>query len=292
MELIPGTMPSKKFYGYMSSIIGPRPICFASTIDKEGRPNLAPFSFFNAFGAIPPTVIFSPLRNGTTGDTKHTYQNIKDVPEVVINIVSHDIIQQVNLSSAPFEKGVNEFEKTGLTAIKSDIVRPFRVKEAPANIECRVNQVIEMSKEKRAGNLMICEILKIHIKDEILDENKKVDQHKIDLIARMGGNYYCRSKDALFEVTRPVNKVGVGVDQMPKNIRNSKYLTGNDLGKLGNVEALPNQNSISEFKQNELAEIFSNSKSEKEIETLLHQKAHHLLEGNEIQNAWKTLLSQ
>ena len=224
-------------HSYLLGAVAPRPIAFASTIDKNGNPNLAPFSFFNVFSANPPIAIFSPARSGRTGITKHTHDNINEVPEVVINVVSYSMVQQTSLASTEYPKGVNEFEKAGFTALKSELVKPYRVKESPVQMECKVNQVIELGNQGGAGNLVVCEVLLIHVDENILDANKNIDPNKIDLVSRMGGNWYCRaSGNTLFEVEKPIATMGIGIDKIPAHIRNSKVLTGNNLGQLGNVE--------------------------------------------------------
>lgn len=227
--------------------VGPRPICFASTVDKEGRRNLAPFSFFNVFSANPPIAIFSPARSGRTGATKNTYDNVKDVPEVVINIVNYDMVHQTSLASSPFEKGVDEFIKAGFTPIKSETVKPFRVKESPVQMECDVIEVKELGSDGGSGNLVICQVKVMHFHEDILDEGK-VDQKKIDLVSRMGGNYYCRAHgDALFEIKKPITTQGIGVDALPESIRYSSILTGNHLGQIGNLESYPTQEEVAEL---------------------------------------------
>lgn len=293
LELEPGTISTPKLHGYMLSVIGPRPIAFASTIDKAGNPNLAPFSFFNVFSANPPILVFSPARGGRDNKTKHTHENIKEVPEVVINIVNYKMVQQTSLASTAYEKGVNEFIKAGFTPIKSDKVKPFRVKESPAQIECKVREVIELGNEGGAGNLIICEVVKMHISEDVLNAEGRVDQKKIDLVGRMGGNWYCHANEnALFEVKKPIANLGIGVDNIPVHIRSSKYLTGNDLGMLGNIESLPDKNEIQAFKTQQLNTIFSDSESNADIEKTLHQKAHQYLEDGLVIEAWKTLLSK
>lgn len=278
---------------HLLGAIGPRPIAFASTIDENGVPNLSPFSFFNCFGANPPILIFSPARSGRTGQTKDTYNNIKKIPEVVINTVNYNIIEQVSLSSCPFDSDINEFEKSGLTPLPSETIRPFRVKESYAQMECKVLEVKETGFEGAAGNLIICEVLRMHINEDILGEDGLIDQHKVDLVARMGGNWYCRANSAsMFELQKPISTIGIGFDQMPKDILNSTILTGNDLGKLGGIEALPNETDVNEYKLIELSEIFialESNPSKLEIE--LHKVAKEHLAKNEIVEAWKTLLA-
>ena len=245
LTLDPKELPIPKLHHYLLGSIGPRPIAFASTIDIEGNRNLAPFSFFNVFSANPPILIFSPARSGRTNTTKNTHDNVKEVAEVVINVVTYDMVHQMSLTSSPFEAGVDEFEKAGFTPVPSDTIRPFRVKESPVQIECKVLEVKELGKNGGAGNLVICEVQKIHIAEDVLDDNQMVDQQKIDLVSRMGGNWYCRANSgSMFEVNKPITTIGVGVDALPEGIRTSKHLTGNDLGILGNMQSLPNDDEI------------------------------------------------
>ncbi|RNL54084.1 flavin reductase family protein [Pedobacter jejuensis] len=226
---------------YLQYAIAPRPICFASTIDSEGHVNLSPFSFFNMFSTKPPICIFSPARRVRDNTTKHTLENVLQVKECVINIVNYDMVQQMSLASTEYAKGVNEFEKAGFTMLKSEIVSPPRVAEAPVQFECVINEVIPLGENHGAGNLVLAEIKLIHINEQILDENGKIDQQKIDLVARLGGDWYCRvTSENLFKVAKPLTTLGIGIDSLPKSVRLSTVLTGNDLGKLGNVEKLPN----------------------------------------------------
>lgn len=278
---------------YLLGAVGPRPIAFASTVDAEGRPNLAPFSFFNVFSAAPPILIFSPARRGRDNTTKDTFHNVKATKEVVINVVDFSIVQQASLASTEYPTGVNEFTKAGLTAIPSEKVRPFRVKESPVQFECAVKDVIELGQTGGAGNLVICEVLLMHVAGRVLDPEGKIDQRKIDLVARMGGNFYCRAHgEALFEVAKPIGHIGVGVDGIPEGIRNSKVLTGNDLGQLGNVESLPDETAVNEHKLTELSELFLKYQDDaKALEQALHTHAHELLEQGLVQAAWMTLLS-
>ena len=219
LSLNPKELTVSQVHQYLLGAVGPRPICFASTIDKNGKANLAPFSFFNVFSANPPIAVFSPSRSGRTGATKDTYENIKEVPECVINVVNYDMVYQTSLASSPYPKGISEFEKAGFTPIASQIVKPFRVKESPVQLECKVNQVIELGQQGGAGNLVICEVVMIHVSEDVLDANKGIDQKKIDLVARMGGNWYCRAHgDALFEIEKPLTTIGIGVDQIPTAI--------------------------------------------------------------------------
>jgi flavin reductase (DIM6/NTAB) family NADH-FMN oxidoreductase RutF len=268
---------------YLQNAIAPRPICFASTISAEGKPNLAPFSFFNIFSANPPVAVFSPAYSGRTGASKDTLHNVKEVPEVVINVVTFGIVQQTSLASSPFPKGVNEFTKAGFTSLPSDLVRPFRVSESPVQMEAKVTEVKELGKLGGAGNLVICEILKIHINRSILDDNQQIDTRKIDLVARMGDNWYCRAHgDALFEVAKPVTTIGIGIDQIPEQIRESHILSANNLGQLGSVERLPTPEEIGEFRNR-------SGKNLMELEDR-HLAARHLLEDGKVNEAWMVLL--
>lgn len=279
LTISPKETPQNIFHGYMVGAVGPRPICFASTIDKDGKPNLSPFSFFNIFGSNPPIAIFSPARSGRTGQTKDTHKNVLEVPEVVINMVTYNMVQQSSLASAEYPKGVNEFEKAGFTALASEKVKPFRVKESPVQLECKVLEVKETGTGGGSGNLIICEIILVHINEAILDENKKIDPNKIDLVGRMGGNWYCRaSGSSLFELSQPGHHLGIGVDSLPASIRNSKVLTGNNLGALGNVTQLPDMHGYT-----------SPQKFTSEEE--LHKAAKELLDKNAVMEAWKLLIA-
>ena len=275
---------------YLQGAIGPRPIAFASTIDQNGNPNLSPFSFFNVFSANPPLLIFSPARRVRDNTIKHTLENIKEVAEVVINVVNFDMVQQASLSSVEYSKGINEFEKAGFTPIPSDLIKPFRVKESPVQMECKVIQIIETGTEGGAGNLILCEVLKMHIATEVLNEKGVIDQQKIDLVARMGGNWYCRAFGAaLFEVEKPVSSIGVGVDEIPSDVRNSKILTGNDLGMLGNVENIPTASEIEAFKQTETFQKLQTQLAGKENWKQI--AAQQLLQKKKVAEAWQILLS-
>lgn len=293
LKVDPKNTETAKLHGYMLGAIAPRPIAFASTIDEDGNPNLSPFSFFNAFGSNPPIAIFSPARRVRNNTTKHTLENAKATGEVVINIVNYPIVEQMSLSSTEYGDGVNEFEKSGLTPIKSELVKPFRVKESPVQLECKVKDIIETGTEGGAGNLIVCEIVMIHINEDVLDENGSIDQQKIDLIARMGGSYYCRaSGDALFEIPKPLRSLGIGVDQIPEDIRNSTVLTGNDLGRLGNVDELPDETEVNDYKLTELSDLFVDLQDDApKLELELHKIAKELLSQGKVEEAWKTLLT-
>ncbi len=293
VSIDPKDLPVQKLHQYLLGAIGPRPIAFASTVDAEGKPNLAPFSFFNVFSANPPILIFSPARSGRTNTTKDTYNNVKIVPEVVINVVNYDIVHQMSLASSPYAPGVNEFEKAGFTALKSDSVKPFRVAESPVQFECKVNEVIELGTEGGAGNLIICEVLKIHIHDEVLDSNGMIDQQKIDLVARMGGDWYSRANaESMFEITKPISTCGIGFDALPVDIKSSKVLSGNNLGHLAGIEKIPDETNVNEYKLLELSDLFvSLEDNPLALEQELHKRAQSLLDENKLEEAWLTLLS-
>ena len=293
LSIDPKSLPIPKLHQYLLGAIGPRPIAFASTVDADGNDNLAPFSFFNVFSANPPILIFSPARSGRTNETKDTYKNVKVVPEVVINVVNYDIVHQMSLASSPYAPGVSEFEKAGFTALDSELIKPKRVGESPVQFECKVNEVVELGQEGGAGNLIICEVVKIHINEAVLDENGSIDQHKIDLVSRMGGNWYCRAdQNSMFEISKPITTCGIGFDHLPPDIKSSKILTGNDLGHLAGIEELPNETDVNEFKLLELSELFVSLEDEPEkLEQSLHLKAQELLANNQLKEAWLTLLA-
>ncbi len=293
LTIDPKEIPIPKLHHYLLGAIGPRPIAFASTVDAEGNDNLAPFSFFNVFSANPPVLIFSPARSGRTNTTKDTYNNVKIVPEVVINVVTHEMVHQMSLASSPFAPDVDEFTKTGFTPIDSETIQPKRVKESPVQFECKVIEVKELGTEGGAGNLIICEVQKIHIDESILNSDGAIDQHKIDLVARMGGNWYCRAdKNSMFEIEKPITTIGVGFDTIPEDIKNSEILTGNDLGQLGNIEEIPNETDVNEYKLIELSELFVTLEENAiQLEKELHQRAKELLTENKVEEAWMTLLS-
>ncbi|SHK79908.1 NADH-FMN oxidoreductase RutF, flavin reductase (DIM6/NTAB) family [Reichenbachiella agariperforans] len=241
----PKDLSQVELHHYLLSAVAPRPICFASTVDATGRVNLSPFSFFNVFSSNPPVMIFSPSRRGRDNTTKHTLENVLAVPEVVINIVNHPIVEQMSLSSTEYAEGVNEFVKAGLTQRPSVQVQPPRVGEAPVAFECRVTEVKALGDGPGAGNLVFAEVVHVHVREEYLDENRQLDTPRLDLVARMGGSWYGRmSPEALFEIPKPLQRQGIGVDQLPASARNSTVLTGNNLGRLGNQERLPNAAEI------------------------------------------------
>jgi flavin reductase (DIM6/NTAB) family NADH-FMN oxidoreductase RutF len=278
---------------YLNHSVAPRPICFASTIDKAGNVNLSPFSFFNVFSVNPPVCVFSPSRRVRDNTTKHTLENLKEVPECVINIVNYDMVQQVSLSSVEYAKGVNEFIKSGLTPIASDLVKPPRVAESYVQFECVVKDIIHLADTPGAGNLVIAEIKVIHINENILDANGQIDQAKLNLVARLGGDWYCRvTPDNLFKVAKPVSTVGIGVDALPHGIRYSKVLTGNNLGQLGNVEALPIDSDIKAHAQSsEIKDLLNATIGDSQTrEMQLHLKAKALLDEGRVVEAWLVLL--
>ena len=279
----PEDIPTTKLHGYLLGAVAPRPIAFASTIDKDGNPNLSPFSFFNVFGSNPPVMIFSPARRVRGNTTKHTLQNIERVKEVVINVVNFDIVQQMSLSSSEYPKETNEFEKAGFTMLSSDEVKPFRVAESPVQFECKVTDVIYTGDEGGAGNLIVCKVVKIHINENVLDANGMIDQYKIDLVARAGGSYYSRARDGFFEIPKPVSTLGIGVDQIPQAIKNSTVLTGNNLGMLGNISSLPTQDDVDNFAK-EHPQFMGLEMVKK------HTFAQQYLDKNDIESAWKVLL--
>jgi flavin reductase (DIM6/NTAB) family NADH-FMN oxidoreductase RutF len=288
IKIDPAIETVPKVHQILLGAVAPRPIAFASTIDKAGNPNLSPFSFFNAFGVNPTTLIFSPSRRGRDNTTKDTFNNLKEVPEVVINTVNYAIVQQASLASTEYPKGVNEFIKAGLTPVPAEKVRPFRVKESPVQFECKVRQIIETGDQGGAGNLVICEILLIHLDETILDETGRINPDKIDLVARMGGDNYCRaSGNAIFRVEKPSLKQGIGIDQLPFAIRNSKYLSGNDLGKMGNIEALPTINEIETYKNISNLTFVSTGTDEKTIIDF----ARRLLNENKVEEALTVLMA-
>ncbi|MDG1146707.1 MAG: flavin reductase family protein [Crocinitomicaceae bacterium] len=293
LTIDPKEIAVPKLHHYLLGAVGPRPIAFASTIDAEGNDNLAPFSFFNVFSANPPILIFSPARSGRTNKTKDTYNNIKAHPEVVINVVNYDIVHQMSLASSPFSPGISEFEKSGLTPLDSEIVAPKRVAESPVQFECKVIEVNELGDQGGAGNLIICEVLKIHIDESVLNADQLIDQHKIDLVSRMGGNWYCRADSAsMFEITKPITSIGIGFDQLPADILNSTILTGNDLGQLAGIEELPNETDVNEFKLLELSDLFVSFEDDAiQLEKELHTKAQLFLTENNLKEAWMTLLT-
>ena len=293
LSLDPKELTVQRLHQLLLGAIGPRPIAFASTLDQEGNANLAPFSFFNVFSANPPILVFSPARSGRTGQSKDTFNNAKAVPEVVINVVNYNMVHQMSLASSPYAPGIDEFIKAGFTALASQKVAPFRVAEAPVQFECKVQQIIELGQEGGAGNLIICEVVQMHIHEDLLNENGLIDQHKIDLVARMGGDWYCRANTkSMFEIKKPITTCGIGYDALPQDIKNSQLLSANDLGQLAGIEELPNETDVNEYKLLELSTLFLDLEHDANaLEQALHQRAHELLAQNQLEEAWLTLLS-
>lgn len=289
ISIKPNEVSPAKLQSYLQSAVAPRPIAFASTVDKNGKPNLSPFSFFNVFSSNPPILIFSPARRVRDNTIKHTLMNCETTHEVVINIVNYDMVQQMSLSSTEYPAGVNEFLKSGLTPIPSDIVKPYRVAESPVQFECKVNEIIALGNEGGAGNLVICEVVKIHISETILDENGVINPEKIDLVSRMGENWYSRAKMGLFEVEKPIKNLGIGVDAIPDFIKKSLVFDNNDLGKLGNIDCLPTNEEVTIFvKQNfTIKGVLSSDDVIK-----IHSKAKEYLNNNDVLSAWKVLLAK
>ena len=293
LSLDPKELTVQRLHQLLLGAIGPRPIAFASTLDAQGIANLAPFSFFNVFSANPPILVFSPARSGRTGQSKDTYNNAKAIPEVVINVVNYNMVHQMSLASSPYAPGVDEFVKAGFTALASHKVAPFRVAEAPVQFECKVQQIIELGQEGGAGNLIICEVLQMHIHESLLNEHGLIDQHKIDLVARMGADWYCRANTAsMFEIKKPISTCGIGYDALPPDIKNSQVLSANDLGQLAGIEELPNETDVNEYKLIELSSLFLDLEANANaLETALHHRAKELLSENQLEEAWLTLLS-
>ena len=293
VSIDPKAISVQRLHHFLLAGVSPRPIALASTMDQHGQPNVAPFSFFNVFSAKPPILIFSPARSGRTNETKDTLKNVLEHPEVVINMVDYSMVEQISLASSPFERGVNEFTKAGLTPLASEIVKPYRVAESPVQLECKVNEIIALGNEGGAGNLVVCEVVKMHIDERVLDEDGMIDSLKIDLVSRMGGDWYCRADAAsMFEIKKPITTVGIGFDQLPIDILQSPYLSPSDLAKLAGIEALPNETDVNEFKLIELSEYFVSLVDEPSIlEKELHLLAKEKLNENKLEDAWKVLLS-
>lgn len=283
LSLNPSDLPTSKLHAYLLSAVAPRPIALASTIDANGNPNLSPFSFFNVFSANPPILIFSPARRVRGNTTKHTLENVKLTKEVVINIVNYDMVHQMSLASTEYAEGVNEFLKAGFTMLASEKVKPFRVAESPVQFECKVNEIIALGTEGGAGNLIICEVVKLHINKQFLNEEGEIDQKKLDLVARAGGNFYSRAGKGFFQIPKPLSTLGIGVDAIPSEIRNSSILTGNHLGMLGNIEFIPSIEDVNKFAK-EHPQYMGLNISKK------HTFAIEFLEKNDVISAWKVLL--
>jgi len=292
MIIDPKSISTPELHGYLLGAVLPRPIAFASTVDKAGGVNLSPFSFFNVFSANPPILIFSPSRRGRDNTTKHTLENVLEHPEAVVSIVSYQMVQQMSLSSTEYQRGVNEFMKAGFTEGASDRVKPPRVLEAPVSFECKVQEVKSLGEEGGAGQLVICKVLLIHLNEEILDENGKIDPNKLNAVGRMGGDWYVKAfGNAIFEVAKPLKTMGIGVDRIPDRIKTSTVLTGNHLGMLGNVEKLPSQEDVQGFaSEPEVRAILDSFDDEENIQLELHKLAADLLNEGEAGTAWKVLM--
>lgn len=288
LSINPADLNPVQVQAYLQGAVGPRPIAFASTVDENGNPNLSPFSFFNLFSSNPPILVFSPARRVRNNTVKHTLLNCEATKEVVVNIANYDMVQQLSLSSTEYGDGVDEFIKSGFTKLPSDVVKPFRVAESPVQLECKVKDIIALGDQGGAGNMIICEVVKIHISEAILDDKGGIDQHKIDLIARMGGNWYTRATPGMFEVEKPLTTLGIGVDAIPEDAKKSGIFAGNDLGILGNVEVLPTDDEVAVF-LNENTQI-QNWKNDNNNE-LIYKKAKTFLSNNDVTSAWKTILA-
>lgn len=291
----PKDISTGELHGYLLGAIAPRPIAFASTIDKEGNVNLSPFSFFNVFGSNPPVLIFSPARRVRDNTTKHSLENVKEVKEVVINMVNYSMVEQMSLASTEYDKGVNEFVKAGLTEVSSTLVKPPRVAESPVAFECKVLQILPVGEEGGAANLIICEVVMVHVNEDVLDKDGKIDPFKLDSVARMGGDWYCRANgNALFEIPKPIRNKGIGVDTIPTEIRNSAVLTGNNLGRLGNVEKLPSGDDIEAYSHHPVIQEYKvRFQNDQESYVFhLHEFAKEKLESGNIEEAWKILLQK
>jgi flavin reductase (DIM6/NTAB) family NADH-FMN oxidoreductase RutF len=281
----PKSVPVPKMHSYLLGAVVPRPIALASTIDAQGRVNLSPFSFFNVFSANPPILVFSPARRGRDNSTKHTYENVKEVAEVVINIVTYRIVEQVSLASCEYPREVNEFVKAGLTPLASEVVKPPRVAESPIQFECKVNQVIELGSGGAAGNLVICEVLRMHIDPAVLDPDGRINPFKLDAAARMGADYYLRAQgESIFSVPKPNEKLGIGIDRLPERIRRSTVLTGNELAKLANIEKIPIADGIA-------ASSPEVQRANSAGEEAIHILAQQVLKQGDVNRAWQILLA-
>lgn len=290
----PNNIPHHHLHRILLTAVAPRPIAFASTIDQNGNANLSPFSCFNVFGVNPSTLIFSPSRSGRTNELKDTLLNVKEVPEVVINVVTFSMVEQMNLASTEFPRGVNEFYKSGFTPVPSEKIKPFRVKESPVQIECNVRQVIETGDGPGAANLIICEVVLIHVDDNVLDKSGMIDTRKLDLVGRMGADYYVKASGrALFTLEKPAAKEAIGVDSLPEDVRMSEILTGNDLGKLGSLLAMPTAPEISKYIMSPVFRTIStkySNKAEKIVEEA-HKLAHAMIVANELREAILLLMA-
>jgi len=291
MQLDISSLSVTEIQNWLQHAIAPRPICLASTIDKNGQVNLSPFSFFNLFSSQPPIIIFSPSRRVRDNTVKHTLENLMEVPEVVVNIVDYHMVHQVSLASVEYAKGLNEFVKSGLTEVPATLIRPPMVKESKVKMECKVNEIKPLGDKGGAGNLVIAEVLRLHVDESILDEHHMIDQRKIHHVARLGGHWYCRvDENNLFQVEKPNIKIGIGVDSLPLSIRNSQVLNGNNLAQLGNANEIPVIDpAYYDPELNHIIEYFALNPEEMEKET--HRYAKKLLEAGKLKEAWQVLLA-
>ena len=289
----PQELETRQLHPLLLDGIAPRPIAFASTVDVEGRPNLAPFSFFNVFSANPPVLIFSPARRGKDNTTKHTLENVLKVPEVVVNLVDYAMVQQCSLASGDFAEGVSEFEKAGLTPVASETVKPFRVAESPVQLECKVLRVDPLGDGPGAGQLVVCEITRVHVRREVLGVDGRPDAHLLDLVGRCGGNWYVRAAgEALFEVAKPLAAPGIGFDALPEEVRSSTAFDRNALAQLAAVSELPDETDVNEHKLIELSELYMDLEDDPAaLEQALHARAAEELARGEVRQAWMTLLA-
>lgn len=288
ISFFPKDLTTAKLHSYLLSAVAPRPIAFASTINENGLPNLSPFSYFNVFSSNPPILVFSPARRVRDNSTKDTLENVLKVKEVVINVVNYDLVHQMSLSSTEYPSDINEFDKSGLTMLASETIKPFRVAESPVQFECKVNEVVSLGDNGGAGNLVICEVLRFHMADEILNKDFSINQEALDLVSRAGGSYYSRAKNGFFEIPKPLQNLGIGVDAMPEHVKNSMILTGNNLGMLANVSALPNQSDVNQFLE-DISERYPEIKKATHREK--HKLAQNYLSYGDVESAWKLLLS-
>ena len=293
VSIDPKAISVQRLHHFLLAGVSPRPIALASTMDQHGQPNVAPFSFFNVFSANPPILIFSPARSGRTNETKDTLKNVLEHPEVVINMVDYSMVEQISLASSPFERGVNEFTNAGLTPLASEKVKPYRVAESPVQIECKVNEIIALGNEGGAGNLVVCEVVKMHVDERILNEDGMIDSLKIDLVSRMGGDWYCRADaHSMFEIKKPITTCGIGYDALPADLLNSSVLSVSDLARLAGIESLPDETEVNEYKLTELSDLFmTHIDDAAHLENALHVRAKELLTVNKLTEAWLTLLS-
>ncbi len=290
----PGVLPVKDRYGLLVGTVAPRPIALASTVDAEGRRNLAPFSYFNVFSIAPPVMVVGPTLRGRDGTVKDTLANARATGEIVVNLVDHAMVEGASLSSSDYPADVDEFAKAGFTPIDSETVKPARVGEAPVSFECTVTQILELGDGPGAGHMLVCEVKRVHIAADILGEDGKADPHKIDLVGRCGGNFYVRaSGDALFEISKPTGAgLGVGVDALPHEVLDSGALSANECARLGSAASVPDETEVNEHKLIELSDLFMEHEDDPAaLEAALFAEARQRLEQGDVDGAWKTLLA-